>query len=60
MRTWVFNCNLHELSISTYKQLRTVKAIFMYVFNSFYLFFLYIYILGLQYLFMIIYVYIVL
>ena len=45
MRTWVFNCNLHELSISTYKQLRTVKpylCMYLIVFTWFFLIYLYI------------------
>ena len=56
MRTWVFNCNLHELSISTYKQLRTVKPcerMYLIVFTWFFFYIL-------QCLFMIIYLYIVL
>ena len=46
MRTWVFNCNLHELSISTYKQLRTVKpylCMYLIVFTWFF-FYIYLYI----------------
>ena len=38
MRTWLFNCNLHELSISTYKQLCTVNpylCMYLIVFTVF-------------------------
>ena len=35
MRTWLFNCNLHELSISTNKQLCTVNPYFYFFFKIF-------------------------
>ena len=48
MRTWLFNCNLHELSIHTYKQLCTVNpylCMYLIVFTVF----LYLYIGSLVY-----------